>query len=95
VASDDDDGKANEGILEFRKVESLEPLSLVINPAVDPNIALIYEVIGDRDQAMTWLNRACESRFDSSILLRRPWILCDRMLDSAICGTAWTSLSKD
>jgi hypothetical protein len=43
VASDDDDGKANEGILEFRKVESLEPLSLVINPAVDANIALIYE----------------------------------------------------
>jgi hypothetical protein len=36
-------GKANEGILEFRKVDSLGPLSLVINPAVDANIALIYE----------------------------------------------------
>ena len=36
-------GKADEGIVEFRKVDSLEPLSLVINPAVDPNIALIYE----------------------------------------------------
>lgn len=56
--------------MEFRKVDSLEPLSLVINPAVDPNIALIYEVIGDQDQAMTLLNKACESRFDSSILLR-------------------------
>jgi hypothetical protein len=32
--------KPNEGILEFRRADSLEPLSLVINPAVDPSILL-------------------------------------------------------
>ena len=38
--------------LEFPKVDSPKSASLVINPAVDRNAALIYEVIGDRDQAM-------------------------------------------
>jgi len=40
------------------------------NPSANANIALIYVGLGDRDQAMTWLNKAFESRFNPSILLR-------------------------
>jgi TolB-like protein/DNA-binding winged helix-turn-helix (wHTH) protein/Flp pilus assembly protein TadD len=40
------------------------------NPAVDANIALVYEGLGDQDQAMNWLNKAYDSRFNPSILLR-------------------------
>jgi TolB-like protein/DNA-binding winged helix-turn-helix (wHTH) protein/Flp pilus assembly protein TadD len=40
------------------------------NPAVDANIALIYEGLGDQDRAMIWLNKAYDSRFNPSILLR-------------------------
>jgi TolB-like protein/DNA-binding winged helix-turn-helix (wHTH) protein/Flp pilus assembly protein TadD len=40
------------------------------NPAVDANIALVYEGLGDQDQAMTWLNKAYDARFNPSILLR-------------------------
>jgi TolB-like protein/Flp pilus assembly protein TadD len=40
------------------------------NPAVDANIALIYEGLGDQDQAMNWLNKAYDARFNPSILLR-------------------------
>jgi tetratricopeptide (TPR) repeat protein len=40
------------------------------NPAVDADIALVYEGLGDQDQAMAWLNKAYDSRFNPSILLR-------------------------
>jgi TolB-like protein/tetratricopeptide (TPR) repeat protein len=40
------------------------------NPSADADIALIYVGLGDRDQAMISLNKACEARFKASILLR-------------------------
>jgi tetratricopeptide (TPR) repeat protein len=36
----------------------------------DASIALVYVGLGDNDQAMTWLNKAYEARFNPSILLR-------------------------
>jgi tetratricopeptide (TPR) repeat protein len=38
--------------------------------AADANIALIYVGLGDNDQAMIWLNKAYQARFNPSILLR-------------------------
>ena len=35
-----------------------------------PHIAMIYASMGDHDQAMQWLERAYEERFNPSILLR-------------------------
>jgi tetratricopeptide (TPR) repeat protein len=35
-----------------------------------PQIAMIYASMGDNDQAMGWLERAYEERFNPSILLR-------------------------
>jgi TolB-like protein/DNA-binding winged helix-turn-helix (wHTH) protein/Flp pilus assembly protein TadD len=40
------------------------------NPSADANIALVYVGLGDHDQAMIWLNKAYEARFNPSILLR-------------------------
>jgi TolB-like protein/DNA-binding winged helix-turn-helix (wHTH) protein/Tfp pilus assembly protein PilF len=40
------------------------------NPSALANIALIYIGLGDRDQAMLWLNKAYDARFNPSILLR-------------------------
>jgi TolB-like protein/DNA-binding winged helix-turn-helix (wHTH) protein/Tfp pilus assembly protein PilF len=40
------------------------------NPSTDANIALVYVGLGDHDQAMIWLNKAYEARFNPSILLR-------------------------
>jgi TolB-like protein/DNA-binding winged helix-turn-helix (wHTH) protein/Flp pilus assembly protein TadD len=40
------------------------------NPSAEANIALIYVGLGDQDQAMLWLNRGYEARFNPSILLR-------------------------
>jgi TolB-like protein/DNA-binding winged helix-turn-helix (wHTH) protein/Tfp pilus assembly protein PilF len=40
------------------------------NPSAEANIALIYAGLGDADQAMAWLGKAYESRFNPSILLR-------------------------
>ena len=39
----------------------------------DANIALIYVGLGDRDQAMIWLDKAYQARFNPSILLRPAW----------------------
>jgi hypothetical protein len=36
----------------------------------DASIALIYVGLGDVDQAMSWLNKAYDARFNPSILLR-------------------------
>jgi len=40
------------------------------NPSTDANIALVYVGLGDHDQAMIWLDKAYEGRFNPSILLR-------------------------
>jgi TolB-like protein/Flp pilus assembly protein TadD len=40
------------------------------NPSADANIAMVYVGLGDHDQAMVWLNKAYEARFNPSILLR-------------------------
>lgn len=40
------------------------------NPSAQSNIALIYVGLGNRDQALAWLDKAYESRFNPSILLR-------------------------
>ena len=42
-------------------------------PSADANVALIYVGIADDDQAMIWLNKAYEARFNPSILLRPAW----------------------
>ena len=43
------------------------------NPSADANVGLIYVGLGDPDQAMIWLNKAYEARFNPSILLRPAW----------------------
>jgi TolB-like protein/DNA-binding winged helix-turn-helix (wHTH) protein/Flp pilus assembly protein TadD len=43
------------------------------NHSADANIALIYVGFGDNDQAMIWLEKAYETRFNPSILLRPAW----------------------
>lgn len=40
------------------------------NPSANANIALVYLGLGDQDQAMIWLDKAYEARFNPSILLR-------------------------
>jgi tetratricopeptide (TPR) repeat protein len=40
------------------------------NPSADADVALIYMGLGEPDQAMIWLNKAFEARFNPSILLR-------------------------
>jgi TolB-like protein/DNA-binding winged helix-turn-helix (wHTH) protein/Tfp pilus assembly protein PilF len=40
------------------------------NPSADANIALIYVGLGNLDQAMAWLNKAYDARFNPSILIR-------------------------
>jgi len=40
------------------------------NPSAEANIALIYVGLGDQEQAMMWLNKGYEARFNPSILLR-------------------------
>lgn len=43
------------------------------NPAAYAGIALIYVGLGDHDQAMIWLDKAYDARFNPSILLRPAW----------------------
>ena len=38
-------------------------------------IALVYTGLGEKDQAMTWLEKAYEERFNPSILLRPAYDL--------------------
>jgi len=38
--------------------------------STDPHLALIYVGLGDHDQAMMWLNKAYQARFNPSILMR-------------------------
>jgi tetratricopeptide (TPR) repeat protein len=41
-----------------------------LNPSADANVALVYVGLGEPDQAMLWLNKAYDARFNPSILLR-------------------------
>jgi len=50
-----------------RDLENLKPES----GAIDADIALIYVGLGDNDQAMYWLEKAYESRFEA-VMLARP-----------------------
>jgi hypothetical protein len=43
---------------------------LDLNQSADALIALIYVGLGDLDQAMIWLNKAYDARFNPSILIR-------------------------
>ena len=40
------------------------------NSSIDASIALVYLGLGDKDQAMIWLNKAYQARFNPSILVR-------------------------
>lgn len=50
------------------------------NPSVAADIALIYIGLGDRDQAMMWLDVAYKARFKASILLHP---VCDPLRSDA------------
>ena len=50
-----------------RELEELQPES----GSIDANIALIYVGLGDNDQAIYWLEKAYESRFEA-VMLARP-----------------------
>jgi TolB-like protein/DNA-binding winged helix-turn-helix (wHTH) protein/Tfp pilus assembly protein PilF len=55
-----------------------------LNPSANASIALIYVGLGDLDQAMAWLNKAYDARFNPSILVRPafdPLRLDPRFLD--------------
>jgi tetratricopeptide (TPR) repeat protein len=41
-----------------------------LNPSANASIALIYVGLGDLNQAMRWLNKAYDARFNPSILIR-------------------------
>jgi TolB-like protein/DNA-binding winged helix-turn-helix (wHTH) protein/Flp pilus assembly protein TadD len=61
--------------LSGRKVEAEKILEALEagpgkNPSIDANIALVYVGLGDHDQAMNWLSKAYDARFNPSILLR-------------------------
>jgi tetratricopeptide (TPR) repeat protein len=51
-------------------VKDLENQQGQHSSSTDASIAMIYLGLGDRDQAMIWLNRAYEARFNPSILVR-------------------------
>ena len=53
----------------MRKVKDLEGRWNQHSPT-DASIALIYTGLGDKDQAMIWLNKAYQARFNPSILVR-------------------------
>jgi TolB-like protein/DNA-binding winged helix-turn-helix (wHTH) protein/Flp pilus assembly protein TadD len=59
-------GRKEEAIQIVKNLEAREDQ----NPSADANVALIYVGLGDRDQAMNWLSKAYEARFNPSILLR-------------------------
>jgi hypothetical protein len=52
----------------MRIVKELEDQSP--QSSTDAHIALIYVGLGDKVQAMIWLNKAYQARFNPSILLR-------------------------
>jgi len=59
-------GRKEEARKIARDLEKRQPQ----NPSTAANIALIHVGLGDNAQAMLWLNRAYQARFNPSILLR-------------------------
>jgi TolB-like protein/Tfp pilus assembly protein PilF len=59
-------GRTEEAIKIVKGLEAGENRS----SSTDPHLALIYVGLGDHDQAMIWLNRAYQARFNPSILMR-------------------------
>ena len=59
-------GRKEEAIRIAKDLESEQGRSSV----ADSNIAMIYVGLGNNDQAMIWLNKAYQARFNPSILLR-------------------------
>jgi TolB-like protein/DNA-binding winged helix-turn-helix (wHTH) protein/Flp pilus assembly protein TadD len=59
-------GRKEEAIRIAKDLESDQGRSSV----ADSNIAMIYVGLGNNDQAMIWLNKAYQARFNPSILLR-------------------------
>jgi TolB-like protein/DNA-binding winged helix-turn-helix (wHTH) protein len=66
---------ANAYALSGRRADALKMVKdmetrLDLNPIANARIALIYVGLGDLDQAMNWLNKAYDARFNPAILLR-------------------------
>jgi TolB-like protein/DNA-binding winged helix-turn-helix (wHTH) protein/Flp pilus assembly protein TadD len=59
-------GRKEEAVSIVKALESRQSQ----NSSTGASIALIYVGLGDNDQAMTWLNRAYQARFNPSILTR-------------------------
>jgi TolB-like protein/DNA-binding winged helix-turn-helix (wHTH) protein len=59
-------GRKNEAMAIAKDLEVRSHL----NPSADADVAMIYVGLGDWEQAMTWLNKAYDARFNPSILLR-------------------------
>jgi TolB-like protein/DNA-binding winged helix-turn-helix (wHTH) protein/Flp pilus assembly protein TadD len=59
-------GRKEEAMKIVKDLESRQSQS----SATDASIALIYVGLGDNDQAMIWLNKAYQARFNPSILMR-------------------------
>ena len=59
-------GRTEEAIKIIKELEGREGRP----SSTDPHLALIYVGLGDHDQAMIWLNKAYQARFNPSILTR-------------------------
>jgi tetratricopeptide (TPR) repeat protein len=59
-------GRTEEAIKIIKDLESRQSRP----SSTDPHLALIYVGLGDHDQAMMWLNKAYQARFNPSILMR-------------------------
>ena len=59
-------GRTEEAIKIIKELESRQGRP----SSTDPHLALIYVGLGDHDQAMMWLNKAYQARFNPSILMR-------------------------
>jgi tetratricopeptide (TPR) repeat protein len=59
-------GRAEEAIKMVKGLEAQQARA----SSTDPQIALIYVGLGDHDQAMVWLDKAYQARFNPSVLMR-------------------------
>jgi len=76
-------------------LEFLPRISAPLKPylfAYGSEIATIYASLGDRDQAMNWLEKAYEERFKPGSCCGRASILCARIRGSKTLFTASASL---
>ena len=70
-----DAGLAHAYAVSGRRADALKiakdmQVRLNLNPVANAGIALIYVGLGDLDQAMTWLDKAYDARFNPSVLIR-------------------------